>query len=156
MRIIPILLLGISICVASKDLSAQVPSWINVRDLMSAEDFRTTGLHKLTPEEIAFFDGWLSETLIRLMAVTRPGGTGADLTEEEVEDFFRRHTVSGNHAAAIKLRFTIPRPGTAYLGTIHGYPNNLQVCEELIEPYNKDPSLTIIPGSRYFCEVLRW
>lgn len=45
-------------------------------------------------------------------------------------------------------------PGTAYLGTIHGYPNNLSVCEELIEPYNTDPTLTTIPGSTYYCETL--
>jgi hypothetical protein len=155
MRIVPILLLGTSISFASKDLSAQFPSWITALDLMSAEDFRATGLHKLTPEEIAVLDGWLGETFIRLMAATQRGGADADLTEAEVEDFFRRHTVCGNHAAAIKLRFTIPQPGTAYLGTIHGYPNNLQVCEGLIEPYNDDPSFTVIPGARYFCEVLR-
>lgn len=80
---------------------------------------------------------------------------GGNLTEEELDGFFRKHTISGNHAAAIKLRFTIPQPGTSYLGTIHGYPNNLAVCEELIAPYNEDPSLTTIPGSTYYCEVLR-
>lgn len=78
-----------------------------------------------------------------------------DLTEEEVESFFRKNTISGNYAAAMKIRFTVPVPGVAYLGTIHGYPDNLSVCEELIAPYNMDPSLTTIPGSTYYCELLR-
>lgn len=91
---------------------------------------------------------------LRGMSTSRQSAQG-DLTEAELEEFFRSHTVAGNHAAAIKLRYTIPAPGTAYLGTIHGYPNNLVVCEELIEPYNSDPSLTIIPGGTYYCEVLR-
>ncbi len=81
--------------------------------------------------------------------------TTNDFTEEQLLDFFRSHTVSGNYAAAIKLQYTQPRPGTAYLGTIHGYRNNLSVCEELIAPYNEDPSLTLIPGSTYYCELLR-
>jgi hypothetical protein len=84
-----------------------------------------------------------------------PTDSGGDLTEEQLETFFRKRTVTGNHAVAIKLRFTVPSPSIAYLGTIHGYPNNLLVCEELIAPYNKDPSLTTIPGGTYFCEVLR-
>ena len=37
-----------------------------------------------------------------------------------------------------------------WLATIHGYPNNLEVCEQLIEPYNSDPSMSVIPG-QYFC-----
>jgi hypothetical protein len=80
---------------------------------------------------------------------------GRDLSEEGLEAFFRKHTVNGNHAVAAKVRFTVPSPGVAYLLTVHGYPNNLSVCEELIAPYNKDPSLSVMPGNTYFCEVLR-
>lgn len=81
--------------------------------------------------------------------------SNGNLTEEELELFFREHTIANNNAVAIKIDFTIPQPGTAYLGTIHGYPNNRSVCEELIAPYNEDPSLTTIPGGTYYCEVLR-
>jgi hypothetical protein len=34
------------------------------------------------------------------------------------------------------------------------YPSNLSVCEQLIEPYNKDQSKSALPGE-YFCEELR-
>lgn len=78
-----------------------------------------------------------------------------NISEDDLESFFRSKTISGNYAAAIKIRFTRPLPGVAYIGTIHGYPNNFAVCEELIEPYNADPTLTVIPGSTYFCEELR-
>jgi len=98
-------------------------------------------------------------TLLALVSLAGCGfvstASASDLTEEQIESFFRKHTISGNHAVAIKLRFTVPQPGTAYLGTIHGYPNNRSVCEELIAPYNKDTSLTTIPGGSYYCEVLR-
>lgn len=81
--------------------------------------------------------------------------SGRDFTEEGLEAFFRQHTVNGNYAVAAKARFTFPSPGTAYLLTVHGYPNNLSVCKELIAPYNEDPNLSVIPGSTYYCEVLR-
>lgn len=41
--------------------------------------------------------------------------------------------------------------GPNWLATIHGYPDNLGVCEELIEPYNNDPDLSVIQG-RCYCE----
>lgn len=66
------------------------------------------------------------------------------LTEAELDAFFRQHTIEGNHTAAIKRRFTVPEDDTAYLGTIHSYPDNLAVCEDLIVLYNEDPSLTVI------------
>ena len=77
--------------------------------------------------------------------------TGDTIPPSEVEDFFRKHKVDGNRAVAMKKRFT---GGVAYLGTIHGYPNNLSVCYQIIAPYNKDTSLSALPGV-YFCEELR-
>ena len=38
----------------------------------------------------------------------------------------------------------------AWLATIHGYPDNRSVCEDLIAPYNTDPDLPVLPGI-YFC-----
>jgi hypothetical protein len=77
--------------------------------------------------------------------------TGDTIPSSEVEDFFRKHKVDGNRAVAMRKRSL---GGVAYLATIHGYPDNLSVCEEVIAPYNKDASLSDIPG-QYFCEELR-
>lgn len=76
--------------------------------------------------------------------------SGGDLTEDKLDGFFRNHTVSGKHVVAVKRSNSF---GTSYLLTIHGYPDNLSVCEEIIAPYNEDPSLSVIPG-KYYCEVL--
>lgn len=43
--------------------------------------------------------------------------------------------------------------GTAWLATIHGYPDNGSVCAELIEPYNRDPELSTVPGV-YRCDEI--
>ena len=43
--------------------------------------------------------------------------------------------------------------GTDHLITIHGYADDLSVCMQLIEPYNKDPSLSTLPGA-YSCVPL--
>jgi len=43
--------------------------------------------------------------------------------------------------------------GPAWLATIHGYPNNLSVCEELIAPYNEDPDLSVLNG-KYYCQAV--
>jgi hypothetical protein len=77
--------------------------------------------------------------------------TGDSVTTSEVEDFFRKHKVDGAHAVAMKKRSL---GGVAYLATIHGWADNRPVCEEVIAPYNKDASLSVIPGE-YFCEELR-
>lgn len=92
--------------------------------------------------------------IIGFWIATTVSFSGDDLTEDKLDKFFRNHTVSGKHAVAIKKYSTLPQSGTAYLGTIHGYPNNLSVCEELIAPYNEDASLSVIPGGKYYCEVL--
>jgi hypothetical protein len=75
---------------------------------------------------------------------------GDSISADELEHFLRKHKVENNPAAALKKRSM----GVAYLATIHGYPNNLSVCNELIAPYNKDSSLSTVPGT-YFCEELR-
>ena len=77
--------------------------------------------------------------------------TGDTIASSDVEELFRKHKVDGRRAVALKKRSL---GGVGYLATIHGFPNNRSVCEELIEPYNKDTSLSAIPGE-YFCEELR-
>ena len=73
------------------------------------------------------------------------------ITSEELESFFRHHTVNDHHAVALKKRSAA---GDSYLATVHGYPNNLAVCQQLIKPYNEDPQLSVMSG-QYFCEELR-
>jgi hypothetical protein len=58
--------------------------------------------------------------------------------------------ITGHHAVAVKKRTL---GGVADLATIHGFPNNRSVCEDMVAPYNKGASLSVIPGE-YFCEEL--
>ena len=76
--------------------------------------------------------------------------SGDSITTEKLENFFRKHKVDGNYPVALKKRSI----AESYLATIHGYPDNLSVCKQIIEPYNKDPKLSTIEGD-YYCEVLR-
>ena len=78
-------------------------------------------------------------------------GWGGDLSSSDVETFFRGHKVDGYYAVALKKRSVA---GVIYLVTIHGFPTNMSVCEDVMAPYNKDPSLSAIEGE-YFCEELR-
>ena len=75
---------------------------------------------------------------------------GSDISSSDLEAYLRKHTVDGQHPVAVKKRSL---GGVSYLVTIHGYPTNLSVCEDLIAPYNKDQSQSVIPGE-YFCEEL--
>ncbi len=51
--------------------------------------------------------------------------------------------------------YAIRKRGVAdsWLATVHGYPNNVSVCEELIAPYNANAELSALPGE-YYCERL--
>ncbi|ABC64628.1 hypothetical protein ELI_12680 [Erythrobacter litoralis HTCC2594] len=40
--------------------------------------------------------------------------------------------------------------GPDWLATFHGLPDNKSACEEIIQPYNEDPALSVVPG-RYRC-----
>jgi len=77
--------------------------------------------------------------------------SGDSITYAELEQFFRKHKIDGNHAAALKkLSFV----GDVYVITIHGYPNNLEVCESLAAPMRTGNLLwSDIPGV-YHCELL--
>ena len=91
---------------------------------------------------------------VAVVALVTGGGCANNsmtMTDTELESFFRSHTVDGNHVVALKKRSA---GAVSYLATIHGYPSNLSVCEQLIEPYNKDQSTSALPGE-YFCEELR-
>jgi hypothetical protein len=95
----------------------------------------------------------ISVVLVVGLATGCAGGTtlGDSVTEDQLEAFFRAHKVEGNHVAAIKKRSA---GVSSYLATIHGYPNNISVCEEIVAPLNKDDSTSVVPG-QYYCEELR-
>jgi hypothetical protein len=76
---------------------------------------------------------------------------GDSITNEQLEGFFRAHKVEGKSVVALKKRSL---GVTSYLATIHGYPDNLSVCEEVAAPYDKDSSTSVISGE-YYCEELR-
>ena len=67
--------------------------------------------------------------------------------QEAVKEFFAKNRVGSSPDYAVM------KNGTDHLLTIHGYTNDLDVCLRLIEPYNRDPSLSTIPGS-YTCVPL--
>ena len=77
--------------------------------------------------------------------------TSGDMTSSQLEAFLRKHKVDNHNPVALKKRSV---GGDSYLATVHGYPNNLSVCMELVAPYNSNPSLSVLPGT-YFCEELR-
>lgn len=74
--------------------------------------------------------------------------SGPKVVEQEaVKEFFAKNRVGSSPDYAVM------KNGTDHLITIHGYSNDLDVCLRLIEPYNRDPSLSTIPGS-YTCVPL--
>lgn len=69
------------------------------------------------------------------------------VTQEAVKEFFAKNRVGSSSDYAVM------KNGTDHLLTVHGYTDDLDVCLRLIEPYNRDQSLSVIPGS-YTCVPL--
>ena len=90
-------------------------------------------------------------SVLTIMGCDEVTVTTGDLSSSDVEKFFRGHKVDGYYAVAIKKRSPA---GVIYPATVHGFPTNMSVCEDLIAPYNKDSSLSVL-GGEYFCEELR-
>ena len=67
--------------------------------------------------------------------------------DNDVKEFFAKHKIGSSPDYAVM------KNGTDHLLTIHGFADDLSVCMELIEPYNRDASLSTIPGS-YTCVPL--
>ena len=61
-----------------------------------------------------------------------------------------KHPIGSSPAVMLKKR---SMGGVSWLLTVHGYPNNLSVCQQLIAPYNVDRELSVIEGE-YFCEEI--
>lgn len=43
--------------------------------------------------------------------------------------------------------------GPTWLASVHAYPDNKSVCEQLIAPYNSGELSSVLPGE-YYCEEL--
>lgn len=89
-------------------------------------------------------------TTVFLLTLLAGCGSGS-ITADELEAFFNEKRIDNNRAVALKKSSSAG--GAAYLLTLHGYPNNLSVCEELIKPYNADPKQSVIQGT-YYCQQL--
>ena len=58
-------------------------------------------------------------------------------------EFFEKNQVrSSPDYAVMKSREIVGEIARTFLATIHGYVNDLEVCEDSIELYNKNPSLS--------------
>lgn len=74
---------------------------------------------------------------------------GTSITSDELLAYFKKHKIDGYNAVALKKKSL----DDMYLVTVHGYPDNKSVCEDIIKPYNENPDLSDISGE-YYCEVL--
>jgi len=72
---------------------------------------------------------------------------GSEGGEEGLKEQLRKHPVGGSPAVMLK------KSGIAesWLATIHGYLDNMSVCEDMIKPYNENPSLSDVEGT-YYCQ----
>ena len=70
-----------------------------------------------------------------------------DSDQNDVKAFFAKHKIGSSPDYAVM------KNGTDHLMTIHGYTDDLAVCMQLIEPYNRGSSLSVIPGG-YSCVPL--
>lgn len=94
-------------------------------------------------------------TLLVLGASLAFATTGCDYGESAEEGLRRQlaeHPTSSAPAVMIKKRNFA---GDAWLATVHGYPTNLSVCEQLIEPYNENSELSTFDGEYYCEEIVR-
>ncbi|HPI56689.1 MAG TPA: hypothetical protein PKV94_07765 [Syntrophales bacterium] len=66
--------------------------------------------------------------------------------QEAVKEFFAKNRVGSSPDYAVMKN-------GEHLITIHGYADDRDVCLRLIEPYNRDPSQSVIHGT-YTCVPL--
>ncbi len=85
--------------------------------------------------------------IISAVFICLVGCASKDTDQDDVQRFFAKHKSGGSPD------YAVIKNGTDHLITIHGYADDLSVCMELIKPYNKDPSLSTLPGS-YSCVPL--
>ncbi|MGH9340478.1 MAG: hypothetical protein ACRD1R_13030 [Acidobacteriota bacterium] len=91
---------------------------------------------------------WQGRVLATIVLAATVGGCGVQKADQaDVQRFFSTHKVGSSPDYAVM------KNGTDHLTTIHGYMDDLATCMQLIEPYNKDSSLSTLPGT-YSCVPL--
>jgi hypothetical protein len=70
-----------------------------------------------------------------------------EVSQTDVKGYFSHHRVGSSPDYAVM------KNGSDYLATIHGFMDDQSVCTELIEKYNRNVSLSVLPG-RYTCVQL--
>lgn len=94
---------------------------------------------------------------VALIAVVLLAGTLAACSQDkqsneaQLRDFLKAHPVASDPPVAVMKRNAA---GDAWLITVQGYADNQATCEQLIEPYNSDPSLSTVAGT-YYCDPIR-
>ena len=95
-----------------------------------------------------------------LLLFTMAGCSDRPVKERQVDTLAafeaRLATVYREKPSGYSRAYAIMKKGMGdedWLATVHGFPDNGAVCEELIKPYNNDPSLSVLPGS-YRCKLL--
>ena len=88
--------------------------------------------------------------LILILFLAGCNGEQKKITEEDIKKYFNTHKTSSTAFMLIKNSKV---GGDASLAVIFGLMDNQKACEELIAPYNKDSTLSIIDGV-YRCEKL--
>ena len=69
------------------------------------------------------------------------------ITQEELREFFSKNRVGRSPD------YAIVKNGDDYLLTIHSYWDDYEACMEIIQPYNKNPELSVMKGN-YSCVKL--
>jgi hypothetical protein len=86
-----------------------------------------------------------SACLINLTACNRK--IDYDQQEKNLKKYFAKNKM-GNSPD-----YAIIKNGTDYIATIHGMADDLAVCQQIIKPYNENPSLSTFQGD-YACVPL--
>lgn len=66
------------------------------------------------------------------------------ITNKELLEFFSKNRVGPSPD------YAVVKNGHDYLILVYGYANDYDTCLQIIEPYNNDPNLSILPGT-YQC-----
>ena len=72
------------------------------------------------------------------------GSMAKEITNEEMVKFFKNNRVGDSPD------YAVVKNGNDVLMVITGMMDDKAVCEDMIRPYNEDPSLSDIPG-QYAC-----
>lgn len=88
--------------------------------------------------------------LIIFLFLSACNGEHKKITDEDIKKYFNDHKTSSSAYMIIK---NSEIGGDANLAVIFGLMDNQRACEELIAPFNKDSTLSVIKGI-YRCEKL--